>query len=331
MARQRVRWRVWPFVTVVIVVMISVALGVTVVVLGWPDIGKDQWEDRLDIVQDVGILVAAVFALIFAGWRGWSADRQAGAAQDRADTAQKVLLNDRYQKGAEMLGDSVLAVRLGGIHALAILARESPSDYHIQIMRLFCAFARRPPTGTNTGPTDADQAQGSGVRGRPRQDVQAVIWEIGDRSYEQRQLEGDTEERFDLDLRGLELMDGSAVGVDLSGADLRGSQLSRADFADAVLSSVRIQDSMLDYVVLTGANLFDARLWNADMRVANLRGANLWGAQLLNVNLASADLRTAELWRTDLSSSDLTHVDGDHRKCPESITESAQSGGGVLG
>ena len=47
-----------------------------------------------------------------------------------------------------MLGSEVLSVRLGGIYALQRLAEEWPDQYHIQIMRLFCAFVRLPTSIT---------------------------------------------------------------------------------------------------------------------------------------------------------------------------------------
>ena len=91
------------------------------------------------------------YALPLAIWRGLVADRQASAsqqqaseAQRQAETAQGVLLNERYQTGAEMLGNETLSVRLGGIYALQRLAEEYPHQYHLQVMRLFCAFVRNP-------------------------------------------------------------------------------------------------------------------------------------------------------------------------------------------
>ena len=53
--------------------------------------------------------------MLLAVWRSIVAERQ-------ADTAQQSLLNERYQKGAEMLGNEVLSVRMGGIYALGRLA-----------------------------------------------------------------------------------------------------------------------------------------------------------------------------------------------------------------
>ena len=50
-----------------------------------------------------------------------------------------------------MLGSEVLSVRLGGIYALQRLAEEEPKQYHVQIMRLFCAFVRNPTKDEDAG------------------------------------------------------------------------------------------------------------------------------------------------------------------------------------
>ena len=62
-------------------------------------------------------IVAGVPPGIFLTW--W----RLSVADDQAATAQRSLQNDRYQKGAEMLGSAVLSVRLGGIYVLRNLAR----------------------------------------------------------------------------------------------------------------------------------------------------------------------------------------------------------------
>ena len=81
------------------------------------------------IIRNFGLVIAAGIALWFAKKRIAVSDRQ-------AETAQRGLLNERYQKGAEMLGSKVLSVRLGGIYALHRLAEDEPEQYHVQIMRL---------------------------------------------------------------------------------------------------------------------------------------------------------------------------------------------------
>ena len=64
-----------------------------------------------ETLRNVGLLIAGVLAIVFAGWRAWVAERQADAARGQTETAQKGLLNERYQRGAQMLGSHVLAVR----------------------------------------------------------------------------------------------------------------------------------------------------------------------------------------------------------------------------
>ena len=61
--------------------------------------------------------MVATIALPLAVWRGVVADRQSTAAQEG-------LRNERYQKGAEMLGSEILSVRMAGIYALRHLAEE---------------------------------------------------------------------------------------------------------------------------------------------------------------------------------------------------------------
>lgn len=107
----------------------------------WLRGGPDGVESGSTTVRNLGLVLAGLIALPLAIWRSWVAKRQ-------ADTAQDSFLNERYQKGAEMLGSNVPAVRLGGIYALHRLAEESPEKYHFQVMSLFCAFVRRPTDGT---------------------------------------------------------------------------------------------------------------------------------------------------------------------------------------
>ena len=68
-------------------------------------------------IRNIALVAAGLVALPLAIWRGIVAERQ-------ATTARQGLLNERYQKGAEMLGSGVLSVRLGVIYALQRLAED---------------------------------------------------------------------------------------------------------------------------------------------------------------------------------------------------------------
>ena len=75
-----------------------------------------------------------------------------------------------------MLGNDVLSVRLGGIYALEHLAREHPDQYHLQIVKLLCAFVRNPPRegGIETTPSEGKGRKLRGGRAgryrRPRRE-----------------------------------------------------------------------------------------------------------------------------------------------------------------
>ena len=138
-----------------------------------------------DIIRNLGLIVAAIIALPLAIWRSIVAERQATASQSQAEIAERVLLNERYQKGTEMLGSEVLNVRLSGIYTLARVAREHPEECHTQIMELLCTFVRIPPARDEK----ITSADGDQQVTRLRKDVQVVLMEIGKRSEAQIKIE----------------------------------------------------------------------------------------------------------------------------------------------
>ena len=247
--------RLAPLTLIVLVAVLALSF------LFWDWLRGD--ESGSTTIRNLGLVLAAIVALPLAIWRSKVAERQADTAQRQSETAQRGLLNERYQKGAEMLGSQVLAVRLGGIYALARLAREHPADYHTQIMSLLCAFARNPPpAGKEDAKVREDvQAVMTTVRERSaaeiekiklerklREDIQAVMTAVGKRG--KAQIEREKQENYRLDLSG--------------------ANLKRAVFADANLEGA----------LLAGANLKGATLTIARLKIADLQGADLAGANL---------------------------------------------------
>ena len=209
----------------------------------------DSWrgeESNGTAIRNLVLIMAAIAALPLAIWRSKVAERQ-------SKTAQRGLLNERYQKGAEMLGSKVLAVRLGGIYALARLAREHPGDYHTQIMSLFYAFVRTPPEMEEH-------------HRKLREDVQEIMTAVCSRS--DPQIEAET---------------GEYCPLDLSGANLEGLELIRALMKKIVAGSGVTTPT-------TPANLRNAILTDTNLRGADLTGASLTGANLIDAVLAVAVL-----------------------------------------
>ena len=263
-----------------------------------------------ETVRNLGFLIGGALAFLFALWRGWVAERQAGTAhrqaeiaQQQAATAERGLLNERYQKGVEALASTTLPERLGAIYELQRLADEHPEQYHVAIMRRFCDIVCN-PIGND-----------GGVEGEPlneelpaRKDVRVVMEAIGTRNDDKIALERHDNYRLDLsdaDLRGHYLhnlnLSGSLLtsaklsntyifGTDLSGAglylaDLCGASIANTDFTGTFLAGAnlsRIRDchgTKFSNANLTGANLTDGNLSGAIVNGAELLGANLAGTK----------------------------------------------------
>ena len=244
-------------------------------------------ESRSTTIRNLGLVVGGGIAIWVAYWR--------------SVILQRSLLNERYQKGAEMLGSEVLAVRLGGIYALQHLAEDEPEQYHVQIMRLLCAFVRNPTKEKDR--EDRARLVVNEERGQRNirdlvkalmvpEDVQAALEAIGTRSDADVELE--KKETFGPDLSGAQLR-----GVDLS---KRKANLSGADLSDAVFDSPNLVPLNLDVretmelpcttAILSGVDLRGSKLSGADLSDSDLTGADLRGARGLTqeqLDSATAD------------------------------------------
>ena len=253
----------------------------------WLGATPDGRESISTTLRNVGLVVAGVIAFGFAYWRARVADRQATAAQHQADAArlqseisERAWLDDRYERGANLLGSNAPSLRLGGVYALQRLAEEYPEQYHVQIMRLFCAFARH-PTVLDDKESDfieyetvrtVDANEGTASLRRLRPDLQAVIEAIATRSEAQIKLEREADYAPLLsyaDLRYLWLHRVSLSGVllvraNLSGASLLGVNCSGADMWEANFSGARLNGSSFTKAHLSGANLSSVTVGSAD-------------------------------------------------------------------
>ena len=273
-------------------------------------------ESNSSTVRNIGFIIAGALALVFAVWRGVLSQRQAKTAERQADTAlrqietaqlqvetsqsqteiaQQGLLNERYQRGAEMLGSEVLSVRLGGIYALQRLADEHPEQYHLQIVRLLCAFVRNPPGEVEGLVSDYDE-DGEPILGL-REDVEAAMHVLGRRT-EAGIVLGRANESFQLSLLNSNLQGGVLQELNLSGAFLYSANLSRtflgysdlshAFFGRSDLSGARLPSTILSTVSFEDANLSNAMFPRAYLYDARFAGANLTGADLRDADLTRA-------------------------------------------
>ena len=253
-----------------IVAFIEVLLVVTL----WDWLSEN--ESASATIRNVGLVIAGSVALLLAIWRALVADRQASAAQCS-------MLNERYQRGAEMLGSEVLSVRTGGIYTLQRLSEKYTTSYHVQVMRLFCAFVRHPTKDTGIEfHTESDEEQDEQTL---RADVQDIMQAIGSRNLACISLERG--EDFKLYLRGADMGHLQVRAARLSGGWLTKANLSGAVLPHADLSSARLRQANLSAAQFRHADLSDAKFWGADLSRAILYDANLSGADLCGVDANS--------------------------------------------
>lgn len=216
----------------------------------WLRTVPESGESGTATIRNLGLALVALFAFPLAIWRGFAADRQATASKRQAETTQRALLNSRYQKSSEMLGHERLSVRLGGIHALWSLAEEYPGDFHLPIIRLFCAFIRHPTEDKSL----------KTVRNRDRiqlrEDMREILSLVVSRNSIQREIERKSD--FKLDFNRAILPGVNFAGANLEGAEFFLADMARASFENADLSSASLRGAKLDKTNFTGANLSGA-------------------------------------------------------------------------
>ena len=294
------------------VVGIALACSVVLPIVGWgwlrSGAGENGAESNSTTVRNIGFIAAGLLALVFAVWRGVLAQRQAKSAERQSETAQQGLLNERYQKGGEMLGSDILSVRLSGIYALQRLAEEYTDQYHVQIMELFCAFVRFPTNDTKLElHSEADEEQDD-QRRILRPDVQDVMRAIGLRNSRLIRLERSRKFRpylRDANVSYLQTADANLSRAWLTNANLSNSILIRANLSNARLRNANLCRANLYGANLSGALLMHANLSHASITDTNLSDATILGANLFDASLSDANLSNASFWKADLSHANL--------------------------
>ncbi len=294
-------------------------------------------ESASETLRNLGLLLAAAIGLPIAIWRSTVAERQADAARRQSDTAGQMLLNDRFQKGAEMLGHAEIeSVRIGGIYALSRLAREYPESFHIPVMQLLSTFVvdrTREETPEHVAPPEDSETPGTEAQGEPDasdaekeeeatgQDkakqfesalaerygpLLAADWKVGPVSEPANDVAavmGQIAQRSERQI-ALEIEEKFRINLAearLPGLSFHEANFSNVDFTKADLRRLRVwMPASFANAVLPGADFSAARLIGADFRNADMRRVNLTAARLLD-----ADFRNAEFSPIDLTSQNI--------------------------
>jgi uncharacterized protein YjbI with pentapeptide repeats len=275
--------------------------------------------DRSVIFRNFGLLTLALIALPLAVWRSWTAHKQARSANRQTELAEKGLIIDRYQKGAQMLESSELSVRLAGIYALRELVWSDPAETYFLVLDLLYDFVRersndrkpcldtvshaRPDPGYGIFPPDLQKAieTASRLRNSVPNGVEEEIRKSWFADLTGANLTDAVLENANLKrarLTAAQLTRAEMTGIDLTNADLVGADLRRAILEGAVLREVDFGGANLSEADLSNANLKDADLFEAIFFAAELNGAKLDGACCIATIFDSASLLDTEMQKT---------------------------------
>ena len=288
-------------------------------------------ESASSTLRNLGLILAAAIGLPLAIWRSTVAERQADAALRQSDTAAQMLLNDRFQKGAEMLGNADIgSVRIGGIHALARLASEYPDRFHIPVMQLFSAFVvdrtrgeaeervgspeesatpggeeqHEPDAGDaevdeeDTGQDDAPWFESAPAEhGGPFFVTDREVGPVPELAKDVEEVMSQIAQRSDeqIALESREAFRMNLTDARLPGLAFHRANFSNFDFTMADLRRVRGWEACLANAVLPGADLSAANMHGANFRGADMRRVNLSAARLVGADLRDADLGLVDL------------------------------------
>ena len=272
-------------------------------------------------LRNIGLLVAGIIALPLALWRSFVAQSQAKSAEGQLNVMHQSLRQERYQRGVEMLGNEWLSTRMGGIYALLGLAEDYPEEFHLQVMKPLCAFVRN-PYGIDK-PMDRDMSEWESLhmqfwesrQSTPfREDIQTIIYAIGNRSAAARYLEKEQDYRLDLtsaDFTFADLSDVDLSGTDLTSALFIGARCNHTNFSGAVLrhanffaarcTEANMSDTILERARLDRSTMTSTDFSNSVFEGPGCRQSTLFLSKFCHAKFIDAHLEGAEIEKADLS------------------------------
>jgi hypothetical protein len=123
-----------------------------------PDVGPSDQIAYLiqisELIRNYGLVVAAGLGVVLAWWRSRTSNRQAIAALQQAEVAQRNHIVAMFNRAVDQLGNEKLEVRLGAIYTLKRISRDPQYiDYRVPILETLSAYVReRTRDETNAEP-----------------------------------------------------------------------------------------------------------------------------------------------------------------------------------
>ena len=110
-----------------------------------------------ELIRNYGFLVAAALGVVLAWWRSRASNRQAVAALQQAEVAQRNHVVEMFNRAIDQLGNEKLEVRLGAIYTLKRISHDPQYiDYRVPILETLTAYVRERTRDDTNGEPPVD-------------------------------------------------------------------------------------------------------------------------------------------------------------------------------
>jgi uncharacterized protein YjbI with pentapeptide repeats len=291
------------------------AIGLVVLLASWAYLQLPEWqveqfgpgtpteykqlvnEYRKTVVQAIG--GSGAFLLVLIAWRNYK-------------LIQKGQNTDRFTRAIDQLGKTepdgspCVEIRLGGIYALAQLARQNSEDYTKIVLSVLAGYlvenSRRPaPLESTTEFHEVISAQ------QGRLSLLEISWLIEKMDVSRYEILQEHLRSVGSDFLAVaevlaDLTRASGTwGLVLADTYLRGVWINEADLSESILARANVSNANFEDVNLELADLKNTNWHGTSLRRANLRGADFRGAILIATRFDSADITGADFSGVDLS------------------------------
>lgn len=235
----------------------------------------DGLESNSAIFRNIFLGIAAIagtfVGLPLAAYRSWLSSKQ-------LRLSERGQRDEKFQRGAEMLGSPILSSRLGGVYSLKKLARENPEDYLIQILELLCAFSRH----RESAPAEWKELD-------QNHDLLSALLRISGTTAEQPAVTESDEINDVVAFPDVEASVNAISNIRANQMDLKGNACDVViDLHGACLKNATIIDCNLHDAILRRTNFANAHLFFTNFSGAKLRYTNFLCARLPHSNFKKA-------------------------------------------
>ena len=235
-----------------------------------------------------GILVALQALMSYK--RAKALEDTAQAQADAVSKTEQGQRQERLKNAIEHLGHDKDSVRLGGVHELFHLAKDT-RELRKTVLDILCAHIRQ---------TTSEEEYRKKHKSKPSEEVQSLLTLLFVQEHEVEVFE-DLRINFQgswlngANLRKARLKKAILVGVNLQKADLCGAQMQGAILVGAQMQGAELAGTQMEKAVLTKAQMQGAMLMWPQMEKAVLTEAQMQGTVLSGTHLQGAMLRGAQM------------------------------------